>query len=105
MFIVLYRWRVKPEREKEFIDAWSEITALYRNRFGSLGSRLHRADDGLFYGYAQWQSAEHRKSAFQEKLPSTAAVRMQEAIEESFPEILLETLADFLILPDASKMN
>lgn len=99
MFIALYRWRIKPEREAQFIEAWSEITALYRENFASLGSRLHRGSDGFFYGYAQWTSAEHRARAF-ENLPKTeAATKMNEAIEERFPEIRLEMLADYLILP------
>jgi hypothetical protein len=53
MFIVLYRWQVKPEKEEQFIEAWSEIIVFYRESFASLGSRLHRGGDGLFYAYAQ----------------------------------------------------
>jgi hypothetical protein len=63
MFIALYRWKIKPELEQQFIESWSEITAFYRENAGSLGSRLHHGSDGLWYGYAQWPSAEKREAA------------------------------------------
>lgn len=96
MFIVLYKWRIKPQFEQQFITAWTEITSFYRETFGSLGSRLHRGDDGLFYGYAQWQSAEQRAEAFRIIPNLPARAKMREAIEETLPEVILEPLADFL---------
>ena len=33
MFIVLYRWRIKPDLEAQFIEAWSEITEFYVEQF------------------------------------------------------------------------
>lgn len=102
MFTVLYRWRVKPELERQFIESWSEITGRLREKYDSLGSRLHRgADDGIFYAYAQWKSSEQREQAFrvEESVTSEAERRMREAVVESYPEIVLETIADFLIFP------
>ena len=99
MFIVLYRWRIKPEKEAQFIEAWSEITAYYRETFDSLGSRLHRGNDGLFYAYAQWKSIEQRENAFANSPKLKAGEKMREAIEESFPEVRLEMLADFWVFP------
>ena len=98
MFIFLYRWRIKPEKEAQFIEAWSEITSFYRENFNSLGSRLHRGDDGIFYAYAQWESAEQRENAFAGSPKSEAAAKMREAIEESFPEVRLEILSDYLVV-------
>ena len=97
MLTFLYRWRIKPGKEAQFIEAWSEITAFYRENFDSLGSRLHRGDDGLFYGYAQWKSAEQRENAFAGSPKSDAGAKMREAIEESFPEVRLEILSDYLV--------
>lgn len=96
MLIFLYRWRIKPEKEAQFIEAWAEITAYYRENFDSMGSRLHRGDDGIFYAYAQWKSAEHRDNAFQNSPKSAAGMIMREAIEASFPEVRLEILSDYL---------
>ena len=97
MFVALYRWRIKPELETQFIEAWSEITAYYRENFDSLGSRLHRGDDGIFYAYAQWKSAGQRENAFQNTTKNEAGTIMREAIEESFPEVRLEILSDYLV--------
>ena len=97
MIVFLYRWRVKPGREAQFVEAWSEITAFYREKFDSRGSRLHRGDDGLFYGYAQWASLEHRAEAFADVSKAEAGARLRAAIEESFPETRLDILADFLV--------
>ena len=97
MFVILYRWRINPEKEAQFVEGWSEITDYYRENFDSLGSRLHRGDDGIFYAYAQWKSAEQRESAFQNSPKSEAGKLMREAIEESFPEVRLEILSDYLV--------
>ena len=105
MFIILYRWRIKPQFERQFVEAWSVITEFYLKNFDSLGSRLHRGNDGIFYSYAQWQSAEQREKAFAEVTELPEREKMREAVEESFPEIRLETVSDFLILPDKTKTN
>jgi predicted deacetylase len=99
MFIILYRWRIKSEKEAQFIEAWSEITAFYRENFDSLGSRLHRGDDGIFYAYAQWKSAEQRENAFANSPDFEAREKMREAIEENFEAVVLEKVSDFLIFP------
>lgn len=100
MFAVIYRWRIKPEFENQFIESWSEITEYLMKNFGALGSRLHRGSDGLWYAYAQWKSSEDRDFAFQNMPEIPAREKMKQAIEESFPEIKLEIIADFLILPE-----
>ena len=103
MFVVLYRWKIKPELEKQFEESWSEVTKFYLENFDSLGSRLHRGSDGFWYGYAQWKSAEQRKQAFAEReslLSSPALIsareKMNQAIEKSFPETQFEVVADYL---------
>ena len=101
MFIVLYRWRIKPENVEQFIEGWSEVTEFLRENFDSLGSRLHRGNDGLFYGYAQWKSVADREKAFTESPNLAGREKMREAIIESFPEIILEKLSDFLIFPES----
>lgn len=97
MFIALYKWKIRDGLEHQFIDAWSEVTLYYLENHGSLGSRLHRGSDGLFYGYAQWPSAEVRARAFSNAEELAARPLMLEAIEESFPEVLLEVAADLLV--------
>jgi len=97
-FVVLYRWRLHPEAEASFVRAWSRISELLLERCGSLGSRLHRGSDGLWYSYAQWPSAEARSKAFAAgPLDAEASSQMRVAIAEEFPEVILESCADFLV--------
>ncbi|MBX7173778.1 MAG: antibiotic biosynthesis monooxygenase [Pyrinomonadaceae bacterium] len=105
MFIALYRWRVKSGKEEQFITAWSKITAYYRENWDSLGSRLHRGNDGLFYGYAQWKSAEDREKAFSNNTINEFSQQLKDAIEESFPEVILEKISDYLLFPEAEKKS
>jgi len=95
---VLYRWRLHPGMEASFVESWSRVTELLRHA-GSLGSRLHRGNDGIWYGYAQWPSAETRQRAVSQALDPAASAHMRAAIVETLPEILLEPVADFLVLP------
>lgn len=98
MFVALYRWRLHPGMEESFIAAWARITELLRAERGSLGSRLHKGSDGLWYGYAQWPSAKAREEAFAlGSVDSSAAAAMKAAIAERLPEITLEPVADFLV--------
>ena len=99
--VVLYRWRLRPGSEASFIEAWSRVTELLRSRAGSLGSRLHRGNDDIWYGYAQWPSDETRQRAFVQPLDPAASAQMRAAVAESLPEILLETMSDYLVLPHA----
>ncbi|HEX7709009.1 MAG TPA: antibiotic biosynthesis monooxygenase [Thermoanaerobaculia bacterium] len=102
-FAVLYRWRLKPGAEEVFVEAWSRVSALLQSERGSLGSRLHRGPDEWWYSYAQWPSAEARDRAFEgEPVDAAATARMREAISESLPELILEPVADFLVLPRAA---
>jgi len=58
MIAVLIEFRVRPGQDDAFRAAWTETTEYIRARFGSLGSRLHRAGDGRYVGYAQWPDRE-----------------------------------------------
>lgn len=96
-FVVLYRWKLKAGMEAQFIESWAQVTELLRAR-GSLGSRLHTGPDGFLYGYAQWPSAAARANAFKEPGHSPWFKKMSDAIAESLPEIVLEPIADYLVL-------
>ena len=99
-FVVLYRWRLHPGAEHAFVAAWSRISARLQADRGSLGSRLHRGSDGIWYSYAQWPSAQAREQAAALGSVDTEASRaMREAIAESFPEVVLECVSDFLVNP------
>jgi len=82
--------------EESFSSAWLRVSEGLKKR-GSLGARLHRGADGLWYSYAQWPSAEQRDRAFQAgPADEAAADQMKAAIAERFPEIVLEPVADLI---------
>jgi Antibiotic biosynthesis monooxygenase. len=96
-FVVIYRWRVHPDLEAEFVAAWSMITAFLKSERGSLGARLHRGQDGIWYSYAQWPTAAARDAAFSHGgVDEGAMATMNRAVAEFLPEILLSPVADQL---------
>jgi quinol monooxygenase YgiN len=58
MFIALYEFKVKTGFEKQFEENWAIVTEFIYTTRGSLGSRLHRDQDGTYVAYAQWPSEE-----------------------------------------------
>ena len=97
-FVVLYRWRLHAGTEASFIAAWSRVSERLLSDRGSLGSRLHRAADGLWYSYAQWPSAQARQDASAlGPVDAQAAETMEHAIAERYPEIVLDCVADFMV--------
>lgn len=100
MFIAVYRWKIKEGKEAEFQEAWLTLTkAIYEKR-GSLGSRLHKAEDGTWLGYAQWGSKAIYDTAFAQGSadPQTSAL-MTACIESSQSPLFLEVVSDFLQTP------
>jgi hypothetical protein len=95
-FVIVYRWILHPGSEAAFIAAWSRVSEFLLNHRGSLGSRLHRGTDGIWYSYAQWPSAQARLDAFAAPGDVIAAEAMRKAIAETLPELILESYADFL---------
>lgn len=100
MFVVLYRWRIKPELSGQFVENWSAITKFYLENCGSFGSRLHKGSDGLYYGYAQWPDALAREKAVLDVRLELARLHMKDAVEETFPEVMFEVLEDHLVHPN-----
>ena len=104
--VILYRWRLRTGHEAQFKEAWSVVTRALIER-GSLGSRLHVGNDGVWYAYAQWPSVEARTAAFAQPLGIDQAQRaMADAVLEHFPEIVLTPSVDHLIsTPPVSRMR
>ena len=104
-FCVLYRVRLHAGKEDDYIQAWSRLTRLIRSERGGLGSCLHRGEDGIWYAYAQWPSAQARADAFaMGPLDPVAEQQMADSVVEYLPEIRLEPVED-LLLPSASNTN
>jgi hypothetical protein len=94
-YIVLYRWKLRPGAERAFVEAWTVATQRLLAS-GSLGSRLHCGNDGIWYSYAQWPSEQARREAFSTAADPSNRERMRAAIAEEYPEIVLEMSVDYL---------
>lgn len=95
---VIYRWKLRPGLEAQFVAAWKRGTQLIMQHRGALGSRLHKSEDGTWYAYAQWPSKEHwRAHQAAAPLDSEISRLMLEAEEVEFPPVCLTPAADFLL--------
>jgi heme-degrading monooxygenase HmoA len=105
MFVAAYWWEVRPGKEDQFRAAWRRGTELIRERYGSLGSRLHRETGGdgaiRFVGIAEWPDRATWQRAFDAKMvydePATRRA-FTEAISgwAEEPLLLLEVTDDLL---------
>jgi heme-degrading monooxygenase HmoA len=104
MFVAVYWWRVHPGKEEQFRRAWRRGTDLIRERYGSLGSRLHRDADGRFVGYAEWPDEATWRKAFDQKMvyddPETRAAFVDAVAEtpENADPIFTLTVTDDLLV-------
>lgn len=99
MICLLIEFVVKPGQEDAFVTAWTELTRYIRQHFGSLGSRLHRADDGRYLGYAQWPGAQaHATAGDDSEAYRRLRERMNTTLEQGESRLLekLEVEVDLL---------
>ena len=96
---MLYRWRLRPGTEERFVQAWSEVSRLLLQERGSLGSRLHRGDDNVWYSYAQWPSAQVREASLaMSPVSSVERETMRACITEELSEVVLKSVSDFMVV-------
>ena len=96
MKVYLYQWKLHADRESDVVAAWSERMQVLKG-LGSFGSRLHRGDDGWWYGYAQWPDVATRERAFALVDDDAIYERMRAAVIERLPEVVLDPVPDFLV--------
>jgi quinol monooxygenase YgiN len=101
MFVAAYRWKVHPGKEEQFRAAWRRGTELIRAIYGSLGSRLHRDEDGAFVGMAEWPDRATWQRAFDAKMvyddPATRAAFVDAIADASGEPLLLMEVTDDLL--------
>ena len=100
MLIALYELKSKPGREREFEEAWAEVTDAICDTQGSLGSRLHTTEPlGLYIAYAQWPSRAVYESTDASRYSDAqmeARKRLREAMESVRTLHLMEICDDRL---------
>ncbi len=100
MFVVIYRWRVRPDMEDVFIEGWERVTRAIYARCASYGSRLHRSDDGTWVGYARWPDEATRARCVHGD--QEGCELMASAIVETYEELRCVLVSDLLAEPAPS---
>lgn len=103
MITVLFRWDIKPQHEQAFKEGWSEIIHRNIEKYGALGSRLHKTHDNQWISYSQWSSEQHYKNAqnCQDK-HEQARIKMVTAIQKSYEPIIMVPMLDHLLASETS---
>ena len=85
---MIYSFIIIESKEDVFINAWTELTKLIYEYEGSYGSRLHKINNTLFIGYAQWSDEDAWKQSGG-KLPEEAS-KLRKQMRESCSGIKTE---------------
>lgn len=97
MFVAIYRWRLHPGLEQDFIDNWQRITTRGLAA-GSGGSSLFKDADGCWVAIARWSSKEARDRFFvhlrNESDDQAMQERANQAVAEAFPVQELQQVID-----------
>ncbi len=64
MFAVIYQGYIKHGMEEDYKRAWHEVATYFVERRGSLGSRLHRTQEGLWVAYSCWPDKKTRDNSW-----------------------------------------
>ncbi len=115
MIAVLFRWEVKPGHEQAFQECWSKIMLFNIEKYGALGSRLHKSKDNQWISYSQWLSEEHFKNGFKafnasDDLNShneheAARIKMHQAISKSYDPIVMVPVLDHLLATEQARSS
>lgn len=97
MFTAIYRWRLRPGMEEQFIDGWQRVTAAILAACGSYGSRLHKCSDGTWLAYARWPDEATRDAC--EHNEDEGRRLMREAVLDDYDDVLAEVVLDMLDEP------
>lgn len=109
MFVAIYRWRLHPEREQDFVSNWHRITRLGLAA-GSGGSSLFKDAQGNWVAIARWPSRAARERFFEQLEASDAEPEMAErarlAVIERLPAEELESVLDgWASFPEAVQVS
>lgn len=107
MIAVIYRFRLKPGKEKEYQDNWHKLVNYFVNHRGAIGSCLHKTADGLWVAYSRWPDEKTRKAAWPDttniknpaNLPpeiNNARLAMKKCVKKKYPEICMEIVKNLL---------
>lgn len=83
MFVVVYRWKIRPGQEEAFRTAWRELSDQYIQLRGQRDAKLTQGDDGIWVGKAVWPDRDAYILALERGVPDPrVANRMNAAVAE-----------------------
>ncbi|HEY5714852.1 MAG TPA: antibiotic biosynthesis monooxygenase [Psychromonas sp.] len=104
MIYVLFRWELKPGCEQSFKEGWTEIIHRNIEKYGALGSRLHKTKDNQWISYSHWISEEHFIHARNlHDQHEEARVKMVKAIIKAYPPIVMVPVLDNMVVTDPAQ--
>lgn len=110
MFAVIYRFKLKPEQEKDYQRWWRTVADYFIAQCGAIGSRLHKGEDGLWLAYSCWPDKKSRDAAWpgdkapnnelpadvQDAIMNIQALKRENKDLEQYDEICLDVVEDCL---------
>ncbi len=106
MLAVVLEFDVIDGKEKEFVSAWTECTKVIYENFGSLGSRLHIAENGSYIAYAQWPNDDvYEKSGEWPERLIKIRDRMRATLKEGKPKLLYKLMTEVDLLSNTQYDN
>jgi hypothetical protein len=108
MFAVIYRSYLKPDREKEYQEAWRSIATYFVEKRGAIGSCLHKTEEGIWVAYSRWPDRKTRDASWpgenapSEELPPEvrqAILAIKDCMdpERKLPDICMDVVDDLLL--------
>jgi hypothetical protein len=95
---IIYSFKLVEGKEEDFIRYWTALTQMIYEFEGSYGSRLHKVNDCLYIGYAQWPNKEIYDNSGN-NLPETSTTlrkKMRECCAEIKSEFEMVLVQDLL---------
>lgn len=97
MFVAIYRWRIDPDGERDFVANWHRITRRGLAA-GSGGSSLFRDAEGCWVAIARWESRQARdrflQSLTSDEIDAALSERARAAVLQRFPDQELDSVLD-----------
>ncbi len=99
MYAIVIEFRVKESCERDFIRYWNQTTQYFLAHHGSLGSRLHKSENGMYVAYAFWPDKITYDSAHKGGHDCPSREKMRGTLVDSAPTILhkMNMMSDFIV--------
>ena len=98
MIYVLFHWELKPGCEQSFKEGWTEIIQRNIEKYGAVGSRLHKTEDNHWLSYSQWASEKHFKHAQNlHDQHESARIKMVNSISKTYKPIIMVPVLEHIV--------